>query len=329
MTRGPVASDANGCVRAYVSKINIIQKCLITSTQRNRHVMSCSFLPPIPIPADIIRGYTGHGAIAANVDGALVASVDRDAHCVYIYNVADRTADPVVVGTVDCAHGFLKYPAFACFVHRDRVDTLLICDSGNDRVVEVTAGGVFLRAIAVEGRPWGIAERDGVIAVSLHRNHAVVLLQYESGTVKPAVTIGSGTPGPGDGQLNHPMGVAFTADGRYILVADLFNDRVSKFSAASGEFVAHVATNGITRPRDVLQCEDGSIVVAHREGMTCVGKDGVTVQNIIISGIPFSLSHSPSLNGVVAKCYCGSVFVLHDAWSRSLRCEWVRACVRV
>jgi DNA-binding beta-propeller fold protein YncE len=206
--------------------------------------------------------------------------------------------------------------------------TLLICDYANDRVVEVTAGGEFMRAIAVHGRPGGIAERDGVIAVTLHWAHAVVLLQYESGAVKPEVTIGSGTSGRADGQLHHPRGVTFTADGRYILVADYINHRVSKFSADSGAFVAHVISNGITFPRDVLQCEDGSIVVAHNDGVVCVGKDGVTVQNIIISRFPWSLSCSPSLNGVVVKCYDdSSVFVLRDTWSQSLRCEWVHACV--
>jgi DNA-binding beta-propeller fold protein YncE len=151
----------------------------------------------------------------------------------------------------------------------------------------------------------------------------VVLLQYESGAVKPEVTIGSGTGahGRGDGQLHCPRGVTFTADGRYILVADYGDDRVSKFSAASGAFIAHVATKaaiGIYRPRDVLQCEDGSIVVA--QGMygssdasvVCVGEDGVTVKNIIIRSAsggafsPWSLSYSPSLNGVVVKEWDGS-----------------------
>jgi DNA-binding beta-propeller fold protein YncE len=210
-------------------------------------------------------------------------------------------------------------------VHRDGVDTLLISDSGNNRVVEVTARGEFMRAIVVDGGPYGIAERDGVIAVSLWDAHVVVLLQYESGAMQAEVTIGLG----GAGQLYAPMGVAFTVDGRYILVADFWNDRVSKFSAASGEFVAHVISNGITRPRDVLQCEDGSIVVAHSDGVTCIKKDGVTVQNITISGIPRSLSYSPSLNDVVVNCHDGGVFVLRDAWSHSLRCEWVHACVCV
>jgi hypothetical protein len=102
---------------------------------------------------------------------------------------------------------------------------------------------------------------------------------------------------------------------------------VSKFSAASGSFVAHVISNGIRYPTDVLQCEDGSIVVPHDDGVVCVGKDGVTVQSIGFPCIPQSLSYSSSLNGVVVKRRDGGVFVLHDAWSRSLRCEWVRACV--
>jgi DNA-binding beta-propeller fold protein YncE len=288
-----------------------------------------NFLPPIRIHADIIRGHAGD--IAANLDGTRFASVDSKQHCVYIYNTADRTAVVGTAGTAGSAHGELDDPHFVCFVHRDGVDTLLICDWGNDRVVEVTAGGVFLRAIAVHGRPCGIAERDGVIAVSLYFAHAVVLLQYESGAVRPDVTIGSGTAGHGDGQLRYPRGVTFAADGRYILVADCGNHRVSKFSAASGAFVAHVISNGISYPTDVLQCKDGSIVVAHKNNVTCVEKDGVTVQNITISSSGYlrSLSYSPLLNGVVVKCRDGSVFVLRDAWSHSLRCAWVHACVRV
>ncbi len=322
MTRGLRVFDAHGCTRAYESKINIILKSHNVRSQ----TIETNFLPRIRV--DIIHGH------AANVDGALVASVNRAQHCVYMYNVADRTADPVVVGTAGTAgsaHGELDCPTFVCFVHRNDVDTLLICDWGNDRVVEVTARGEFLRAIAlpVDSRPYGIAERDGVIAVSLHRNHVVVLLQYGSDTVKPEVTIGSGTRGNADGQLDSPRGVAFTADGRYILVADCLNHRVSKFSADSGAFVARVILNGISYPTDVLQCEDGSIVVAHEDGVTCVGKDGVTVQNIDFLFSPCLLSYSPSLNGVVVKCRDGSVFALRDAWSHSLRCEWVHACVRV
>ncbi len=267
------------------------------------------------------------GGIAVNVDGTLVASVHSNAHCVYICSLTDPLLE-FVIGAFGTTLQ-LRFPRLACFVHRDGVDTLFICDCGNDRVVEVSERGEFIRAVAVKkgSRPFGVAERDGVIAVSLCDAHAVVLLQYESGAVKPEVTIGSGM-GSGDGQLNSPRGVTFTADGRYILVADCGNHRVSKFSAASGAFIAHVISNGISYPVDVLQREDGSIVVAHEKA--CVVKDGVTVQSIGGGAfIPWSLSYSPSLDGVVVKCYDGGVFLLRDAWSHSLRCEWVHACVRV
>ncbi len=288
----------------------------------------CSFLPLVPV--DIISGHRGTGGIAVNVDGTLSASVDKKQHCVYIYNASDRTVIVGTAGTAGRAHGLLHRPCCACFVRCDGVDTLLICDWGNDRVVEVTPGGVFLRAIAMKkgSRPWGIAERDGVIAVSLFHFHAVVLLQYDTGVVKPEVTIGLGTPGRADGQLHFPTGVAITADGHHILVADCFNQRVGKFSSASGAFVAQIS-DGIAWPRDVLQCEDGSMVVACNSRVVHVGKDSA-VQNIGGALIPRSLSYSPSLNGVVIiKCSDGSVFVLRDAWSHSLRCAWVHACVLV
>jgi hypothetical protein len=281
-----------------------------------------NFLPPIG--TDIIRGHAGFGGISANADGTLFASVDCDKNCVYIYNAADRTADAIVE--------LLKYPRSTCFAHRDGADTLLICDCEYDRIVEVTARGVFMRYIELDSSPYGIAYcgvRD-VIAISLRWAHTVVLLQYESGAVKPEVTIGSGTGGNADGQLYLPLGVTFTADGRYVLVADWSNHRVSKFSAGSGAFVAHMISKGIRFPTDALQCEDGSIVVACARRVMVVKKDGVTVQNIVASGgafSPHSLSYSSSLNGVVVKCLDGSVFVLRDAWSHSLRGTWVHACV--
>jgi hypothetical protein len=318
-------------------------------------------LPAIPLSR--FSASDGSGGLAVNVHGNLFASVNRNHHCVYIYNAVDRIADAVVVGTAGTcgsAHGLLNYPAMACFVHRNGVDTLLISDWANDRIVEVTARGDFRRAIKLKKgcMPFGVAYcgTGDVIAVSLNDAHAVVLLEYESGAVKPEVTIGSGARRIGDGQLYHPRGVTFMADGRYVLVADWGNDRVSKFSAASGAFIAHVATitaNGISCPSDVLQYADGSIVVSQGYGsadrsVVCVGEDGVTVGNIIIripSGaaskvssiftprldacIPNSLSYSAMLNGVVVKTFSGDVFLLRSAWMSSSRCAWLAAfCVR-
>ena len=266
-----------------------------------------------------------------------MASVRSLQHCVDICSAADPAADAVVFGTpwsAGFSHGQLNHPRFACFVHRNGVDTLLICDWGNDRIVEVSAGGEFCRAIAFKkySRPWGVAYcgTSDVIVVSLSEASAVVLLQYESGAVN--VTIGSGC-GSGDGQLSSPTGVSFTTDGRYILVADCWNHRASKFSAASGAFITHVISNGISHPSDVLQREDGSMVVAQGyhgcAKVVCVGHDGGTVQIIMIpsqsggASIPYSLSSS--LNGLGVKTFDGTVFLLRDAWMFSTRCAWLSA----
>jgi hypothetical protein len=301
-----------------------------------------NFLPAIPLFS--IPAIEGAGGAAVNVGGTLLASVDYYLHCVRIYSVIDQTAAPFIVGTAGtagCLHGQFRNPISACFALRSGVDSLLICDYGNDRVVEVSASGLFLRAIALKGYigPCRIAYcgTSDVLAVCCSPSHAVNLLQYESGADKREVTIGSGTWGCGDGQLCHPHGVSFTADGRYILVADSGNHRVSKFSAASGAFIAHVVSKGIRHPRDVLQCEDGSILVAQQGSATgsvvYVGQDGVTLQNIIIpctsGGIvnftPISLSLSLSLSGVLVKTLEGGVFLLRDAWMASSRCAWLSA----
>jgi DNA-binding beta-propeller fold protein YncE len=302
-----------------------------------------NFLPATPLL--VFPDDRNLGGIAMNVSGTLLASVNFDQHCLYICSVdrsGELTTDAVVVGTPGIrgsAHGQFDSPASACFVHRNGIDTLLIADTGNRRVVEVSASGVFLRAIAVKTGSSGHIAYSGVadvIAVSLRAAHAVVLLQYESGAVMPEVTIGSGTGarGRGDGQLDYPHGVTFTADGRYILVADFYNHRVSKFSASSGAFIAHVISKGISYPRDVLECEDGSIVVAqgrvYEASVVCLGEDGLSVQDVFTPSpngrafTPFSLSHSSFLNGLVVKTMGGS-FLLRDVWMCSNRRAWLTA----
>jgi hypothetical protein len=97
--------------------------------------------------------------------------------------------------------------------------------------------------------------------------------------------------------------------------------------------VATKATIGVSHPTDVLQCEDGSIMVvgqAHSAGVVHVGEDGVTARNIMILGVPdndleFSLSRSQTLNAVCVQTYGGNVFLLRDAWIHSSRAAWVSA----
>jgi DNA-binding beta-propeller fold protein YncE len=334
--RGCPVIVAHGFLRCHV-----VEKNKIMLAKHTKYPWSkMNFLPAVPLSA--VPAAKGYGGAAVNSDGTLLASVDRGQHCVYMYSIdgdGKRTADAVVVGTAGTAgssHGQFNSPRHACFAHRYGADTLLICDAGNDRVVEVTLCGVFLRAIAVQ-YPHGIAYCgiNDVIALSLFEANAVVLLQYESGAVKVELTVGLGTGANGcdDGQLYYPRGVTFTADGRCILVADWGNNRVCKFSAANGAFIAHVATraaNGIQFPTDVLQCEDGSILVAQgysSGSVVCMDANAVTVQNIIIpfTSAVISFSNFLTLGGVVVKTMGGNMFLSRDAWMSSNRCAWLSA----
>jgi DNA-binding beta-propeller fold protein YncE len=228
-------------------------------------------------------------------------------------------------------------------VNRNGRETLLISDAGNGRIVEVSPNGEFLRAIEVSGLERGVASTwdrvwacgvaysaaCDVIAVTLSLGNAVVLLEYETGESKPDMIIGC------CGQFNNPMGVAFTADGRSFLVADCYNERVSKFDSATGAFIAHVATmapNGTSLPLDVLQCDNGGIVVVNEcsgggSCVVCVREDGVTVDAIDIPSDTgsVSISYLRSRNALFVKTFEGNVFVLGDAWMASTRCAWISA----
>jgi sugar lactone lactonase YvrE len=238
-------------------------------------------------------------------------------------------------GSAGSADEQLNDPQLACFARRGGVDTLLVCDSGNHRVVEVSADGRFLRHIAVEagGGPYGVAycgQRDA-IAVSLHRAHVLVLLRYKTGAV--LTTIGElWVRGASDGQLFGPIGLRFTADGARIVVADYYNYRVSMFSADDGTFIAHVATraNGtrpLSHPHDVWSCkDDDSVLVAEDRRVVRIRKDG-TVKVVLDDCVPSSISYSPVLHGNVVTTRKGCVLLIRDEWMSSLRCAWVCASV--
>jgi hypothetical protein len=130
--------------------------------------------------------------------------------------------------------------------------------------------------------------------------------------------------------------VTFAADGDFILVADCYNHRVSKFKASSGEFVAHVASSsshGIRFPRDVLQHGAVSLIAAGsaigHPTLFCVGAEGETLREIRISSDFFSISHTFfSISGdvdVAVKTDGEEVYLLRDEWTCSRRCAWLSA----
>lgn len=262
----------------------------------------------------------GKGGIAVSADGTLLAVVDYARHCVRMYNLDSEGkahGDAIV-------YGDLAGPTNACFVNRGGADTLLICDRNNFRIVEVTAAGVFLRVIRLEAGDyaWGVAYCGHTDVIAVTGDNAVVL-DYMSGAVK--FTVGSRFPGSQDGRMWYPMGVGFTADGDCILVVDWGNNRVSKFKTATGEFIAHVASN-ISDPIYAVERDDGSVLVLcdDQDGSVFIAHGSTVDKVTTVLGV-HSFAYSSVLGGVVVNCSEGHVYLMHDSWTRSSRSAWLGA----
>jgi hypothetical protein len=287
-------------------------------TNKRTCLTMCHITPDILMNVTLLPSISGNedssGGIAVNADGTLFAAVDSwNRVCICAVDATGtRTSDDVVFDA-------LGSPGSVCFVRRGGIDTLLICDVYHNCIVEITVDGCFVR-------------RD-VIAASLVGG-TITLMRYE-----PISAIANIVLAEGKGL---PTGLRFTPDGAHLLIIDRHNSRVSKFCAVSGAFMSHVATraaHGIHYPTDALQCEDGSLMVVSMTGIVWVGVDGVTTQKIdvCLSGDDdddfwsYMLAYFPALDGVIVKERAGSgrVVLLQDAWSHSLRCAWVSACVSI
>jgi uncharacterized protein (TIGR03663 family) len=106
---------------------------------------------------------------------------------------------------------------------------------------------------------------DGALFVADSQNHRVVVI--ENGQI--TLTIGGPNPGTGPGEFNEPWGVAVSADGEQIYVADTWNHRVQVFTR-SGEFLGswgQFATDedpySLWGPRDIAVDGDGNLLVTN------------------------------------------------------------------
>jgi hypothetical protein len=203
-------------------------------------------------------------------------------------------------------------------VRRCGVDTVLICDTCNDRIVEISVSGHFIRHIAVDARglPYGIAYNSDSNAIAVSLTRQVAVLRYDTGEVITCI------------EIARSFGLRFTANGAHILLTNYGNSCVSKYDAASGAPVCHI--HNIDEPNDAVELEDGSIVVTTSGGVTYVGVDGVTTTSIVDGSFEsLSLCYSPALNGVCVNEEDGGgrVVLFSDVWYSSLRCAWVSACV--
>ena len=125
----------------------------------------------------------------------------------------------------------------------DRSGDIYVADSGNNRIVKYSTGGVAKKAWGKQGMGRGELVYPTAVAVN-SQNEIVVVDRVHVQRFPPEgeVVAAWGKGGTGDGELNRPLGLAVDAQ-NYIYVADTGNNRVQKFDL-NGRFVAKWGSAG-------------------------------------------------------------------------------------
>ena len=296
------------------------------------------------------RGATsrGHGDVAINSDFTLLAAVDVEKNCLYIYAVATdelgntRLHSPRIVlylTSISDANLCIKRPNCMCFT---RTNTLLLPDSFSD-IIELSTEGHFLRSIVVPDpvRHVACCCLTDVLAVACDVNGRadgrtsgkVSLLAHATGAVLHTVHFANATGA-----------VGFSACGSRFTVADYYRDVLTTFCASTAQVVSEFSCHAMRCPFGILVCDDGDVVVT----CTMPKKDeggGCHIRPLRGHGmnrtVVFTASNTSfkprSAYGTVSAlaCLCGDVLmkstdgllhVIPSKWRRRL--GWVAACTK-
>jgi hypothetical protein len=162
-------------------------------------------------------------------------------------------------------------------------------------------------------RPYGYGSL--AIVDSEGEQHCVHSVHLDG--TKPNKVIGSGF-GSGDGQLNFPQDVAFTPDGRKIVVADFSNHRISLFSVIGkckwlksfGQSLNHpIIEPSLAYPGGITVDTNGYILVVDCTRLSVFTPTGRFVKHLIfpLSGGSGICLHPRTLNAVVCEAPAAEV----------------------
>jgi DNA-binding beta-propeller fold protein YncE len=157
-------------------------------------------------------------------------------------------------------------PTRLCFTEDG---TLLIPDFDSKYVYEFEVSGVgkCLRTlggdVALESGPTGVCANRDIVVITLSDSASfkVVVVDYRTGMIQNTF----GTRGKGPGSLEGAQGLCLSPDGRFIIVADPYNNRVSVYTV-DGKFVSSFgdALKSL-RPFDVCITACGHFAVVYPE----------------------------------------------------------------
>ena len=149
------------------------------------------------------------------------------------------------IGSYGAGNGQLRE---ATAVTVDTNGNVYASDELNNRVVEFSSSGAFLRNIGRYGTGNGHLSLPGGITLDGSGNLYVVdqgnqrIVEFDNGgTFVRAI----GSPGQANGQLNLPEGVALDKSGN-IYVADTYNHRIEEYYS-NGDFVQSIGSYGFNK----------------------------------------------------------------------------------
>jgi len=207
-----------------------------------------------------VQGNDGNRGLTLSADGSLMVVSNVSTHRLLVYRVRDGGLVRSFGGR-GAAAGQFHNPFRLCMT---ATDSVLVADSGNVRIQEVTLEGAHVKYIGVgviAGGLFGMAAHgDLVAAASFGSTQAfcILLFSYTSGTLLRQF----GTRGSGVGQFCHLTGIRFTAEGRHLVLADYRNSRVTVVTV-EGALVRHIGVGVLAyRVSDVAVLFTGELVVS-------------------------------------------------------------------
>lgn len=169
--------------------------------------------------------------------------------------------------------GQFKSPERLCFLD---AGSLLIADSGNKRVQQMTISGTYQRTIGTGAltNPVGVTSNGYLIVVSqLSPAHRIVVFQLYDGRFLRSF----GDNGSLPRQLKGAAGMCLTKE-EILIISEIDNRRLSRFKI-NGQFVGTVETDGAQKPSDVCVGNTGEMIVAGFKSQDVIvfSPDGSTV----------------------------------------------------
>lgn len=180
--------------------------------------------------------------------------------------------------SVPCHSGHIPSLRTPTGIAVGRSGNVWVMDSGNNRLLKLSARGELLHSFGGAGTASGKFAAANFITLDKHGNVYVAdtgnnRIQKFSPRGKPEAEWGSA--GTGSGQFLHPTGIAVDGAGN-IYASDTYNDRIQKLSPAGAVLATWSAGLSLHHPSGLAFDQKGDIFVAdsHNQRVVKLGPGG-------------------------------------------------------